>query len=959
MVTLQHLILKLSEFWASRGCLLQQPLDIEVGAGTMHPETFLRVLGPDALERRLRAAVAAAGRRPLRREPEPPVQAPPVPGDPQAGARRSAAALSRRASRRAASTRAQHDIRFEEDNWESPTLGAWGIGWQVLFDGHGDHAVHLLPAGRRHRPVADLRASSPTASSASRWRCSDVDNVFDLEWAPGVKYRDVRLATRSSSRSTRSARSTCRRRSSRASPRPVRPVLRARRRRCCESDLVLPALEHCLKCSHLFNILDASGSIGVTERTAYILRVRQLAVGDREGVRGREPAARSRGASEAASVMDRELLLEIGCEELPASWLPGLTEQLGERARRAAEGAAPAARSAGRDLQHAAAADRPRRARSPSGRRISKSWSPGRRCRPAFRPDGTADAGGARLRDEAGRRGRGARARRDAEGRVPRVPQASARQERGRRAAGRAARHAARPDVSRSRCTGTRCSTTAGASCCSAGRSAGCCSCTAAASCRSRSAARRAPQGRTVQDVESGAVTYGHRFLTTSGRAGRAIKVRSVRRVPGAAARELRRPRARASAAIAIARELDVAGAAPRRPRAAAWSATVGAARGSAGSRRVSRRSSPGTFASEFLELPEEVLTTTLIHHQHYFPVVDDDGKLKEAFLAVVNTRAGRRADDRARTPSAWSRRGCATRSSSGTRIARRRSSRGSSGSTRCCSTRSSAATATRPSASSSWRAWIAGERASGGRTRRDARRDGRRGWPRRISPPTWCASSPSCRARWAASTRARKGCPRQVWKAIYYHYLPIGVEADAPPSRAQLGDGGGDVGGGVARRQARHGRRACRMAGERPTGSRDPFGLRRQMHGHRQDPDGSAGADRHRSRGRLARCSRDRAARGDAAGGRDAWDGEARRSRSRTSACASCSSSAGSRSTSCAARRPASGDVVPLRARRVAEALQALRGVGGLPGARGAVQAGQEHRAGARRPAPRSIARR
>ena len=93
MVTLQQLIFKLSEFWTSRGCLLQQPLDIEMGAGTMHPETFLRVLGPQPVEHRLRAAIAAARRRPLRREPEPPLQAPAVPGDPEARARRSAAAL--------------------------------------------------------------------------------------------------------------------------------------------------------------------------------------------------------------------------------------------------------------------------------------------------------------------------------------------------------------------------------------------------------------------------------------------------------------------------------------------------------------------------------------------------------------------------------------------------------------------------------------------------------------------------------------------------------------------------------------------------------------------------------------------------------------------------------------------------------------------------------------------------
>ena len=155
MVTLQQLIFKLSEFWASRGCLLQQPLDIEVGAGTMHPETFLRVLGPGALERRLRAAVAAAGRRPVRREPEPPVQAPPVPGDPQAGARRSAAALSESLEACGINPRAaRHPLR----GGQLGVADARRVGHRLAgaVRRPGDHAVHLLPAGRRHRPGADL-----------------------------------------------------------------------------------------------------------------------------------------------------------------------------------------------------------------------------------------------------------------------------------------------------------------------------------------------------------------------------------------------------------------------------------------------------------------------------------------------------------------------------------------------------------------------------------------------------------------------------------------------------------------------------------------------------------------------------------------------------------------------------------------------------------------------------------
>ena len=150
MVTLQQLIFKLSEFWASRGCLLQQPLDIEMGAGTMHPETFLRVLGPEPLERRLRPAVAPAGRRPLRREPQPAVQAPPVPGHPQAGARRGAAALpAEPGGVRHRPARARRALRGRQLGVADARRVGHRLAGAVRRP--GDHAVHLLPAGRRRR----------------------------------------------------------------------------------------------------------------------------------------------------------------------------------------------------------------------------------------------------------------------------------------------------------------------------------------------------------------------------------------------------------------------------------------------------------------------------------------------------------------------------------------------------------------------------------------------------------------------------------------------------------------------------------------------------------------------------------------------------------------------------------------------------------------------------------------
>ena len=423
MVTLQQLIFKLSEFWASRGCLLQQPLDIEVGAGTMHPETFLRVLGPAHWN----VAYVQPSRRPadgrFGENPEPAVQAPSVPGDPQAGARRSAAAVSAEPRSRAASTCAQHDIRFEEDNWESPTLGAWGIGWQVLFDGlEITQFTYFQQAGGVD--LAPISAELTYGLERIAMALQDVDNVFDLEWAPGVTYRDVRHRDEvEQSKYVFGQVDMPAAELRRASPRPVRQYY-GLSQTLLRSGLVLPALEYCLKCSHMFNMLDASGSIGVTERTAYILRVRQLAVAIAK-VLGRRG---SRRRSDVRS-MDRELLIEIGVEELPAGWLPDADEA--GRPSVSARGCASSGsrRRAGRNLQHAAPADRARRARSPSARRISTNRSPGRRCPRRSAPTASRRRRRSGFAKKQGVDVRGADARQDRQGRVPRVPQAAARQE--------------------------------------------------------------------------------------------------------------------------------------------------------------------------------------------------------------------------------------------------------------------------------------------------------------------------------------------------------------------------------------------------------------------------------------------------------------------------------------------------------------------------------------------------
>ena len=278
-MTLQSLILKLSEFWASRGCVLQQPLDIEVGAGTMHPETFLRVLGPAHwnvayVQPARRPADGRFGENPNRlfKHLQFQVILKPSPDDVQSIYLESLEACGINPR--------QHDIRFEEDNWESPTLGAWGIGWQVLFDGMEiTQFTYFQQAGGIE--LAPVSAEITYGIERIAMVLQKVDSIFDLEWAPGVKHSEVRL--REEIEDSKYAFNV-------GIELPPGDTFAALHRRLYDdyytlaesllkAGLVVPALEHTLKCSHLFNILDASNSIGVTERTAFILNIRELALG--------------------------------------------------------------------------------------------------------------------------------------------------------------------------------------------------------------------------------------------------------------------------------------------------------------------------------------------------------------------------------------------------------------------------------------------------------------------------------------------------------------------------------------------------------------------------------------------------------------------------------------------------------------------------------------------------------
>ena len=276
-MTFQDLIFKLSDYWAAQGCLVQQPLDIEMGAGTMHPETFLRVLGSQPwnvayVQPSRRPADGRFGENPNRlfKHHQFQVILKPAPDDVQDLYLQSleACGIDLRA----------HDVRFEEDNWESPTLGAWGIGWQVMYDGlEITQFTYFQQAGGQD--LSPISVELTYGLERFAMTLQGVDNVYDMLWAPGVKYRDVRF--RDEVEQSKYAFGRVDGIDAAAFAAFHREMFEKNygfARTLIDAKLVLPALEFALKCSHLFNVLDASGSIGVTERTAYILRVRQLAI---------------------------------------------------------------------------------------------------------------------------------------------------------------------------------------------------------------------------------------------------------------------------------------------------------------------------------------------------------------------------------------------------------------------------------------------------------------------------------------------------------------------------------------------------------------------------------------------------------------------------------------------------------------------------------------------------------
>jgi glycyl-tRNA synthetase alpha chain len=319
--TFQELILKLQTFWAARGCVLQQPYDVEVGAGTMAPETFLRVLGPQPykvayLQPSRRPADGRYGENPNRlfKHTQLQVILKPPPGNVQELYLESLGAIG--------IDLRQHDIKFEEDNWESPTLGAWGIGWQVMLDGleitqftyfQQCGGVDLLPIS------AELTYGLERIAAFLQ----DVDSIYDIVWARDpntgavTTYGDVRLAdelqfsvynfeaadVEKTWKHFELYEAECRalleRYAEFAKPeRAKSDASRAEKKRFP----LLGAYDLCLKCSHLFNILDARGAISVTERVGVIARVRALAVGIAKAYLEQQSSDDSKPAEEEPAV---------------------------------------------------------------------------------------------------------------------------------------------------------------------------------------------------------------------------------------------------------------------------------------------------------------------------------------------------------------------------------------------------------------------------------------------------------------------------------------------------------------------------------------------------------------------------------------------------------------------------------------------------------------------------------
>ena len=265
----QTIILKLQKFWAGQNCIMAQPYDIEKGAGTMNPSTFLRVLGPEPwrvayVEPSRRPADGRYGDNPNRlfQHHQFQVIVKPSPENIQELYLQSLAELGIHQE--------EHDIRFVEDNWESPTLGAWGLGWEVWLDGMEiTQFTYFQQVGSID--VKPVTVEITYGLERLAMYIQGVENVFDIQWVGDITYGDV-FHTNEVEQSFYNFQVA-----DTALLFDLFDKYEAEAKRVIELGYISPAYDYVLKCSHAFNLLDSRGAISVSERTAYIGRVRAMA----------------------------------------------------------------------------------------------------------------------------------------------------------------------------------------------------------------------------------------------------------------------------------------------------------------------------------------------------------------------------------------------------------------------------------------------------------------------------------------------------------------------------------------------------------------------------------------------------------------------------------------------------------------------------------------------------------
>jgi glycyl-tRNA synthetase len=336
-LSFQQVILKLHDFWASQGCVIWEPYNVQVGAGTGNPATLLRVLGPEPwrvayVEPSVRPDDGRYGENPNRMQKYYQYQVilKPDPGNPQELYLQSLEALGINPR--------EHDIRFVEDNWESPALGAWGLGWEVWLDGQEiTQFTYFQQAGGLELDPVSVEITYGVERIVLALQ--NKESAWDIDWmGGGLQYRDLFLQEEIE---------YCRYYFDVADVNALKQVYDTYEReysRALEGDALISAYDYVLKCSHLFNVLDTRGAIGVTERATYFRRMRDMTrtvarvyADQREQLghplmklaeRWAGPAAAVSAGSPAASVKPGAFLFEIGVEELPAGDVDVMLEQL-------------------------------------------------------------------------------------------------------------------------------------------------------------------------------------------------------------------------------------------------------------------------------------------------------------------------------------------------------------------------------------------------------------------------------------------------------------------------------------------------------------------------------------------------------------------------------------------------------------------------------------------------------